>query len=181
MPIARILATRDGGDTWEAFDTPLRSSPSAGGISVAFRDASHGILGGGDLASNNAAEIATSDDGGHTWMLTNKPPVNGAIFCVAYVRGKSHDDGRSHDYGRFHDEGQSSDENEEFDHEHDNAVVITAETEPHFTSGAAAWTPDEGRTWFQLPEVSGYWSVAFANPKAGWFVGNGGRILKISF
>jgi hypothetical protein len=33
----------------------------------------------------------------------------------------------------------------------------------------------------QLPEVSGYWAVAFANPKAGWFVGNGGKILKISF
>src|SRR5271170_7456499 len=42
--IARILATRDGGDTWKAYDTPLVSSPSAGGISVAFRDAWHGIL-----------------------------------------------------------------------------------------------------------------------------------------
>jgi len=44
--IARILATRDGGDTWKAYDTPLVSSPSAGGLSVAFRDAWHGILGG---------------------------------------------------------------------------------------------------------------------------------------
>ena len=33
--IARILATRDGGDTWNAYDTPLVSSPSAGAISVA--------------------------------------------------------------------------------------------------------------------------------------------------
>jgi hypothetical protein len=130
---------------------------------VAFRDPWHGILGGGDLASNDAAETATSDDSGQTWTLTNKPPVEGAIFCLAYVRGNFHDD------------------DEEFDHEHDHAVVITAETEPNFDSGAAAWTPDEGRTWFQLPEVSGYWAVAFANPKAGWFVGNGGQILKISF
>jgi hypothetical protein len=62
------------------------------------------------------------------------------------------------------------------------AVVITAETEPNFDSGAAAWTPDEGHTWFKLPkEVSGYWAVAFASPQAGWFVGNGGTILKISF
>jgi hypothetical protein len=29
--------------------------------------------------------------------------------------------------------------------------------------------------------VSGYWGLAFANPKAGWFVGNNGKILKISF
>src|SRR5205814_1780195 len=88
--IARILATRDGGDTWAAYDTPLVSSPTAGGISVAFRDAWHGILGGGDLASNNFAETATSDDGGRTWTLTSKPPVKGAIFCLAYVRGQCH-------------------------------------------------------------------------------------------
>jgi hypothetical protein len=61
------------------------------------------------------------------------------------------------------------------------AVVVTAETEPNFDSGSAAWTPDEGRTWKQLPGVSGYWAVAFANPQAGWFVGNNGQILKISF
>jgi hypothetical protein len=70
---------------------------------------------------------------------------------------------------------------EEADHEHDHTVVVTAETEPNFETGSAAWTPDEGRTWFKLPAVSGYWAVAFANPRAGWFVGNGGQILKISF
>ena len=166
--IARILATRDGGDTWAAFDTPLVSSPSAGGISVAFRDPWHGALGGGDLASNNSAAMAISEDGGQTWTLTNKPPVKGAIFCIAYVRGNCR-------------HGSCRDEDEEFDHEHGHAIVITAETAPKFTSGSAAWTPDEGRTWFQLPEVSGYWAVAFADPKAGWFVGNGGKILKISF
>jgi hypothetical protein len=32
-----------------------------------------------------------------------------------------------------------------------------------------------------LPNVSGYWAVAFANPHAGWFVGNNGQVLKISF
>jgi hypothetical protein len=29
--------------------------------------------------------------------------------------------------------------------------------------------------------VSGNWAVAFANPQAGWFVGNNGQIVKISF
>ena len=163
--IARILATTDGGDSWTAYDTPLISSPSAGGISVAFRDAWHGIVGGGDLSSNDAAQTATSDNGGQTWTLTNKPPVQGAIFCLAYVRGK------------LHDHEDVLDEHLK----HNRAVVITTETQPKFTSGAAAWTPDEGRTWFQLPGVSGYWAVGFANPEAGWFVGNGGQILKISF
>jgi len=160
---ARILATRDGGDTWNAFDTPLVSSPSAGAISVAFRDPRNGIAGGGDLASNDAADTATSNDGGQTWTLTNKPPVQGAIFCLAYVRGIRHGG------------------DEEFGDENDRAVVITAETAPDFSSGPAAWTPDEGHTWFPLPGVSGFWAVAFANREAGWFVGNGGQILKISF
>ena len=160
---ARILATRDGGDTWNAYDTPLISSPSAGGISVAFRDPWNGMVGGGDLASNSSADAATSNDGGQTWTLTNTPPVQGSIFCLAYVQGTGHHD------------------DEEGDHDFDHTVVITAETEPNFNSGSAAWTPDEGNTWYQLPTVSGYWAVAFASPKAGWFVGNNGQILKISF
>jgi len=77
--IARILATRDGGDTWNAYDTPLVSSSTAGAITVAFRDPWNGIVGGGDLAVNTSADMATSNDGGKTWQLTNKPPVDGAV------------------------------------------------------------------------------------------------------
>ena len=68
--ISRILATRDGGNTWNAYDTPLVSNASAGGFSVAFRDAAHGIVGGGDLSTNSAAQAATSSDGGKTWTLS---------------------------------------------------------------------------------------------------------------
>ena len=164
---ARILATRDGGNTWNAYDTPLVSNASAGGFSVAFRDAVHGIVGGGDLSSNTSAQAATSDDGGQRWKLTTKPPTPGAIFGLSYARGVARLDG-------------------EFDRERpnrafDRTVVITTETQPNFSSGSAAWTPDEGQTWFELPQVSGYWAVAFASPRAGWFVGNKGQILKISF
>ena len=164
--IARILATTDGGDTWNAYDTPLLSSASAGGISVAFRDASHGVLGGGDLSSNTSADMATSSDGGVTWTLTNPPPTPGAVFCLAYAQGRHLNDDKY---------------SEESDHSHDHTVVVTAETEPNYDSGSAAWTPDEGTTWYTLPNVSGYWAVGFANPEAGWFVGNNGQILKISF
>ena len=160
--IARILATRDGGDTWNAYDTPLVSSPSAGAISVAFRDPRHGIVGGGDLAANNSADVATSRDGGKTWQLTKMPPVDGAIFCLSYIHGRG-------DLKKGDDHG-------------DRTVVVTSETQPNYNSGLAAWTPDEGQTWFTLPStVSGFWAVAFANPKAGWFVGNNGSITKISF
>src|SRR2546425_3110371 len=57
--IARILSTRDGGDTWNAYDTPLVSSPSAGAFTVDFRDPWHGIVGGGALdpsGPNNARD-----------------------------------------------------------------------------------------------------------------------------
>jgi photosystem II stability/assembly factor-like uncharacterized protein len=154
--IARILATRDGGDTWNAYDTPLFSSPSAGAFTVAFRNPWHGIVGGGDLdpGNPNAAATATSDDGGQTWTLTNPPPVTGAIFGLSYVGKTGHGPASSHG---------------------DAAVVITA------NDGGAAWTPDEGDTWFPLTGVTGFWAVAFASPKAGWLVGTDGRILKISF
>jgi photosystem II stability/assembly factor-like uncharacterized protein len=154
--IARILSTRDGGDTWNAYDTPLVSSPSAGAFTVAFRNPWHGIVGGGDLdpSDPNNARTATSSDGGQTWKLTNAPPVTGAIFGLSYV-------------------GQAGGGQEGDDGGH--AVVITANT------GGAAWTPDEGSTWFALPGVTGYWAVAFATPKAGWLVGVNGTIIKISF
>ena len=37
--------------------------------------------------------------------------------------------------------------------------------------GGAAWTPDEGDSWFTLPGVTDYWGVAFGSPKTGWLVG----------
>ena len=163
---ARVLATRDGGDTWNAYDTPLVSNASAGGISIAFRDAWNGIVGGGDLSNNNSADAATTNDGGRTWTLTKKPPVQGAIFCLAYASGRHHED-----YSQAPD----------LERDFGRTVVITSETQPNYSSGAAAWTPDEGHTWFSLSNVSGYWAVGFANPNAGWFVGNNGQILKISF
>ena len=165
--VARILATTDGGNSWNAYDTPLEVSASGGAISVAFRDSKHGVVGGGDLGTNTNIDMATSDDGGKTWALTNTPPLQGAMFCLSYANGN-----RQHGFGW----------NEGFgNHQYDRTVVITAETEPDFTSGSAAYTPDEGETWYMLPNVSGYWAVGFANPQAGWFVGNNGQILKISF
>jgi photosystem II stability/assembly factor-like uncharacterized protein len=146
---ARVLLTRDGGDTWNAYPTPLVSGPSAGNFTIAFRNPWSGIVGGGDLDPNdpNNARTAVSSDGGVTWTLTNPPPVTGAIFGLAYAQGAG-------DGGR--------------------AVVVTA------NAGGAAWTPDEGTTWYSLP-ITGYWAVAFASPKAGWLVGVNGTILKISF
>src|SRR5579862_1694827 len=161
--IARILATTDGGNTWAAYNTPLHSSPTAGGFSVAFRDASNGILGGGDLNASNtfqSAQFAVSHDGGHTWNLTMAPPVTYAIFCASYLTNTTGLSGQ-HDVRRGTD--------------YTHTVVVTADI------GGAAWSSDEGNTWQPLPNVYGYWGVAFANPQNGWMVGVNGTILKVSF
>jgi len=164
-PAARILATRDGGDSWNAYTTPIVSGAEAGAFTVAFRDAWHGIVGGGDLdpTDPNNARTATSNDGGRTWALTSAPPVTGAIFGLAYASDAGLL-GHSDDWwGGWWDDDDS------------RTVVITAD------SGGAAWTPDEGKTWYPLTGVTGYWAVAFANRESGWLVGTGGTILKISF
>src|SRR4029453_19666645 len=79
--IARVLATTNQGNTWNAYNTPLFSSPSAGAFTVDFRDPHNGIVGGGDLdpADPNSAGTAVSNDGGRTSTLPNPPPETGAI------------------------------------------------------------------------------------------------------
>ena len=158
--IARVLATRDGGNTWAAYKTPFISAPGAGAFTVAFRDSQNGIVGGGDLNEKNTSQAMTavSHDGGQTWTYTNHPPVTGAIYGLSYVEPAD----------RRHANLRASSD-------YSHAVVITA------NAGGAAWTPDEGNTWYTLPDVSGYWGIAFASPHAGWLAGTKGRILKISF
>ena len=143
---ARILATTDGGNSWNAYDTPIvQGTPSSGGITVAFRDQLHGVLGGGELAAGDAFadNFARSNDGGQTWALATHSPFRGSIYGLSYVKGTSN-------------------------------VVITG-------PGGAAWSADEGDTWSQLTGAKNFWAVAFASEKAGWLVGTGGRILKVSF
>ncbi len=145
---ARILATTDGGRSWNSYDTPIvQGTPSSGGFSVDFRDPWHGILGGGELAfpDSSSNNIATSRDGGKTWTLRTPTPFTGAVYGLSYMKENG-----------------------------SRAVLATGPK-------GAAWSPDEGDTWFLLPETTNYWAVAFANPRAGWLVGTEGRILKVSF
>jgi hypothetical protein len=57
---------------------------------------------------------------------------------------------------------------------HGRTVVVTG-------PGGAAWTPDEGGSWFTLPGVTGFWAVAFGSPQTAWLVGTQGRILRADF
>lgn len=83
---SRIFATRDRGEHWDVYPTPLRGSPSAGVFSVAFQDRRHGVIAGGDLdpAAEPFDNVATTDDGGRTWEVGGRAPI-GTIYGIAYA------------------------------------------------------------------------------------------------
>lgn len=82
---ARVLRTADRGRTWMIADTPLMVGPSAGIFSIAFRDAKHGVVVGGDYTKEKEAidNLALTNDGGVTWTLVKG--LSGFRSVVAYV------------------------------------------------------------------------------------------------
>lgn len=166
---SRVLVTEDLGESWNAYASPLRGSPSAGIFSVAFRDAQHGMIGGGDLDPEAPPfpQTATSSDGGKTWTLTPQQPNIGTVFGLAYA-GK---------FGLGQRQGKAEDQDEDQDNDEGDKKHLVVVTGP----GGSAWTPDEGNTWFTLPGVTDFWGVAFGSRKVAWLVGTDGRILRIDF
>src|SRR5678816_1952516 len=84
---ARVLRTIDGGHTWNVVDTPLKSGPSSGIFSIAFRDAKNGVIVGGDYTKEKEAveNVAITNDGGATWTLGSG--LSGFRSVVAYAEG----------------------------------------------------------------------------------------------
>ena len=82
---ARVLRTSDGGHTWQVADTPLAAGPSTGIFSIAFRDAQHGVIAGGDYQKEHEAvnNLAVTSDGGVTWSLVKG--LSGFRSVVVYV------------------------------------------------------------------------------------------------
>jgi len=85
---ARVFHSADRGRTWQVFDTPILHGPDSAGIfSIAFRDAFHGVIAGGDYKHPNddGPNLAFTEDGGKTWTLSAIHPQ--AYFsAVAYDR-----------------------------------------------------------------------------------------------
>jgi photosystem II stability/assembly factor-like uncharacterized protein len=84
---ARVLRTSDRGRSWQVADTPLAAGQSAGIFSIAFRDARHGVVVGGDYRKESEAvdNLAVTNDGGVTWKLIKG--LSGYRSVVAYVPG----------------------------------------------------------------------------------------------
>jgi len=84
---ARVFHSPDRGRTWEVFDTPIIHGPASAGIfSLAFRDATHGVIAGGDyqLPQQDGPNLAFTADGGKTWTLSK-------IFPQSYFSAAAYD------------------------------------------------------------------------------------------
>jgi len=86
--VARVFHSADRGKNWEVSETPiLHGVDSAGIFSIAFRDALHGAIAGGDYKrpDEDGPNLAFTEDGGKTWKLSGIRPQ--AYFsAVAYDR-----------------------------------------------------------------------------------------------
>jgi len=91
--VARVFHSPDRGQTWQVATTPIIHGPDSAGIfSIAFRDASHGVIAGGDYKHPNqdGPNLAFTTDGGKTWTLSPLHPQ--AYFsAVAYDRKPTQD------------------------------------------------------------------------------------------
>ncbi|HEY8223942.1 MAG TPA: hypothetical protein VIG25_01610 [Pyrinomonadaceae bacterium] len=84
---SRVLRTEDGGLTWTIAETPLKSGSSSGIFSIAFRDAKHGVVVGGDYKNEQVAvdNLALTSDGGVTWKLIKG--LSGYRSAVGFLPG----------------------------------------------------------------------------------------------
>jgi photosystem II stability/assembly factor-like uncharacterized protein len=89
--VARVYHSADRGRTWTVHDTPIRAgTPSAGIFSIAFRDARHGVIAGGDYQQPalRGRNLALTSDGGRTWTLVDSTASPaGYRSAVAWVPG----------------------------------------------------------------------------------------------
>ena len=91
-PGARIFGTSDAGATWSVIapTTPFVHNSAAGITAISFRDARHGIgvaarVDRAMAHDTSAAAVATTDDGGVTWILRHRPSQPGSLSGVALV------------------------------------------------------------------------------------------------
>ena len=83
---ARVFHSPDRGQTWQVFNTPIVHGPDSAGIfSIAFLDATHGVIAGGDYKhpDQDGPNLAFTTDGGKTWTLSQIYPQS-YYSAVAY-------------------------------------------------------------------------------------------------
>lgn len=87
---ARVLRTTDRGATWSEAAAPIVAGTSSAGIfSIAFSDALHGIVVGGDYRKERepSDNIALTNDGGRTWELPGAVRLRSFRSGAVYIPG----------------------------------------------------------------------------------------------
>lgn len=87
--VARVFRSTNAGKTWTVADTPMvHGEPSAGIFSIAFKDALHGVIAGGDYKrpEQGGPNLALTDDGGRSWKLAPVSPQS--YFSAVAFRKK---------------------------------------------------------------------------------------------
>ena len=89
----RVLRSSDRGRTWSVHATPVATGEATGIFSIAFRDAAHGVVVGGNYQREGDAadNVAITVDGGITWTRPAGADLTGFRSVVASVSGQ---DGR---------------------------------------------------------------------------------------
>ena len=197
-----IIGTSDGGDTWSHIPRERLPDPrgseggfAASGTCLVVHGESHAWIGTG---AGDTARVIRTADRGRTWSAVEMPVVSGSassgIFSLVFVDDR---------FGMAL-AGDLSDTASHTDNvavtEDGGATWVLAAGRPTFTGAVyggsrvpggprgafvaagpqgVSFTLDNGATWAALDSLS-HWAVGFASPGAGWAVGPGGRITKIS-
>jgi photosystem II stability/assembly factor-like uncharacterized protein len=89
---ARVLRTTDRGLSWSEAAAPIAAGSSSAGIfSIAFSDARHGLIVGGDYRKEQETgdNLAISDDGGRTWAFAGATRLRGFRSGVVFLPGSA--------------------------------------------------------------------------------------------
>lgn len=207
---SRVLRSSDGGRTWAVSTTPLPAGPSAGIFSIAFRDARHGVIVGGDYKKEGEAvdNAAVTTDGGATWTLVRRAQgLSGFRSVVAWLpraasaspssasarpassgsgNSRSGSPGSASAGSGIAGSGNSGSSSARSSSAASGAASASAGT------GSSSWlavgpsgadeSTDDGRTWHPL-SVNGPGFHAFSLSRdgaAGWAVGEQGRVARVS-
>ncbi len=85
---SRVFHSIDGGRTWSVANVPIDAGVASAGIfSLACRDTRHIVAVGGNYAKPDAAAttVASSDDGGATWIASAPAAATAFLSGVAFL------------------------------------------------------------------------------------------------
>jgi len=197
----RIMRTEDGGKTWTRVpdDDVPPAGEAEGGFAASGTCLTVGDEGRAWISTGNAdpSRVLVTSDYGRSWQARSQPipgGEGGGLFSVSF---------RDSQHGVVFGGSLSPDAEPgpRVAVSNDGGMSWTVAGDP--TIGGAifggAWVPgtipptmvvvapsgseysvDGGLTWLPV-DSEAYWGIGFASADAGWLVGPGGRITKVSF